>query len=57
MAELKPCDFCGNDKLFDFVRNYYRNDFIHLMCMKCFAQGPAAKDYSQAIDAWNRREK
>lgn len=44
MPELKPCPFCGSDKLKTTVKrsgNYRRTgDSIQILCGKCKARGP-----------------
>lgn len=65
MGELKPCPFCGNEKVYvvNFGGGSGRKDW-RVMCEKCFT----AFDFSQrlfgrnafltkkeTIEAWNRR--
>lgn len=51
MAELKPCPFCGCDRIavqYLFLRPY-------VICMRCHAQIPCYNNYEKAKEAWNRR--
>ncbi len=59
-VELKPCPFCGSDRVFA------HKHFWHVvLCQHCGAEGPASKEgetvseaeaKAQAIAAWNRRD-
>ena len=52
MAELKPCPFCGKDRL--YVHQDSAEEFI-ILCLKCGTTGPISPTEQQAIDAWNKR--
>lgn len=60
---LKPCPFCGfgttNGILVDTRAKLICDptDNFVLICPKCMAKGPHAKDMMGAIAAWNRRKK
>lgn len=53
MAEnkLKPCPFCGNNKI--EVKYLYFRPYI--ICEKCYAQLPCYNTYTRVAEAWNRR--
>lgn len=58
MAELKPCPFCGYEKVRIIKHNLDCGTIYQGYCLKCGTLGP---DYGnteqQAIDAWNKRSK
>lgn len=48
--ELKPCPFCGGEKMTDCGRRFY--------CVNCRAMGPEPPTQEadkESVDAWNRR--
>jgi Lar family restriction alleviation protein len=51
MFELKPCPFCGCDKI--SVQYLYFRPYV--ICEKCHAQIPCYNTYAKAKEAWNRR--
>lgn len=51
MAELKPCPFCGCDRI--AVRYLCLRPYV--ICMRCHAQIPCYNNYAKAKEAWNRR--
>lgn len=51
MDELKPCPFCGSDRI--TVQYFYFRPYI--ICDKCHAQIPCYNTYPDAKEAWNRR--
>ena len=52
MAELKPCPFCGCDRI--AVRYLCLRPYV--ICMRCHAQIPCYNNYAKAKEAWNRRD-
>ena len=51
MFELKPCPFCGSDRI--SVQHLYFRPYV--ICEKCHAQIPCYNTYAKAKEAWNRR--
>jgi Lar family restriction alleviation protein len=57
MLELKPCPFCGGDKVdihvsgMSGVALYYS-----VCCNECGSSGGLAEAKDEAIGLWNRRE-
>lgn len=51
LRKLKPCPFCGGDK----VRVKSREDDHWAHCKPCFAEGPMCETEAEAIAAWNKR--
>ena len=51
MNELKPCPFCGCDR----ISVQYLCFRPYVICEKCHAQIPCYNTYAKAIEAWNRR--
>jgi Lar family restriction alleviation protein len=49
--ELKPCPFCGSDKLGHYA--IHASDFVQ--CESCEAVGPDQDDCGSARDKWNTR--
>ena len=52
MNELKPCPFCGSNRI--SVEYLYFRPYI--LCEKCHAQIPCYNTYPKAKEAWNRRD-
>lgn len=48
--DLKPCPFCGSNKIATGSGSAY-----HAYCLHCRARGPIRWDRKDAIPAWNRR--
>ena len=68
--KLKPCSFCGNEKiailtdnevngLDDFNSNYSKNPYFLACCSAyvngCGATGGEGRTVQEAADKWNRR--
>jgi Lar family restriction alleviation protein len=52
MSDLKPCPFCGTDKV---VIIFYENVMMYCVyCTKCGAKADIEKKRDEAIEAWNR---
>nr|DAG17564.1 MAG TPA: restriction alleviation protein [Caudoviricetes sp.] len=51
MPELKPCPFCGCDR----IAVQYLCLRPYVICMRCHAQIPCYNNYKKAKEAWNRR--
>ena len=43
MTRLKPCPFCGGNK----IRNIYRNGYHYVLCESCFAVGGPGKNFDE----------
>lgn len=52
--KLKPCPFCGSDRIVPRDRNEHCDYFL-LYCHSCNAEGPNGRTLDEAIAAWNRR--
>lgn len=50
VSNLKPCPFCGREKL---IRVTVKTCFI--VCEGCETQGPVENTLDDAIEAWNTR--
>lgn len=50
--ELKPCPFCGGEKL--QVVSVYGEDF-YVDCLTCTTCGPSGGTHNEAQELWNRR--
>jgi Lar family restriction alleviation protein len=50
MPELKPCPFCGSEKV-SVVTNYQSA----VECAKCMANGPLDMSIAVAVKEWNTR--
>lgn len=48
MIELKPCPFCGFEKIFVY-------DDCRVACANCFATITRSSSIEAVIEAWNRR--
>ena len=62
MDTLKPCPFCGSDKVidegapsYDTVTEEERTTWFTVLCTDCHAEGPPNLGWSGAIEAWNTR--
>ena len=64
MSELKPCPFCGSEKIQFAVEGYFRpwaNEgmklWYHCACYECGSEmdSGSAVDMKRAIEVWNRR--
>lgn len=51
MNELKPCPFCGSDR----ISVQYLCFRPYVICEKCHAQIPCYDNYARSKEAWNRR--
>lgn len=51
--ELKPCPFCGGEKL-DFFKGEFVDSTHSIECMNCWAIVSKSGE-KEAIKAWNRR--
>lgn len=50
--QLKPCPFCGSEKILQASSGY---DTYYYMCDGCGAEGPAWNSIRGARGAWNVR--
>lgn len=50
MSDLKPCPFCGSDRVDVF---YPVDGGCHVICNKCDAEGPLITNREEAIVGWN----
>ena len=50
MTELRPCPFCGSDRLL-----HTGGARVWVSCIACYGEGPVLRDKSAASEAWNRR--
>ena len=57
MAELKPCPFCGDDKIKVMMRNPWHGENItyYVICYHCGSRTALHDENQRAIEAWNRR--
>ena len=55
MTELKPCPFCGSNRLHKDYMGDGETRAFYIICDVCSAFGPEAKNLKLAIDAWNKR--
>ena len=57
MSELKPCPFCGSERVGVAETAYgnYMNIWFFTVCDECGARSKAFRDGDKASDAWNRR--
>ena len=53
MAELKPCPFCGSERI--LLRGIVWLNNYCITCPKCGAESGYKPTEQQAIDAWNKR--
>jgi Lar family restriction alleviation protein len=53
--ELKPCPFCGSDKV-DTAGSAYYGDW-YVLCPACGAAGPAERTEEESKVGWNRRKR
>ena len=65
MEELKPCPFCGSDKIQFLIRGYFQpwdgagmKLWYRCSCFECGAEMDcgSAKTMKEATKEWNRRE-
>lgn len=55
MSELKPCPFCGNEKIY-ICTDDETEEFFGVMCTVCGGSiYPDKETEEEAIEAWNRR--
>lgn len=52
MKELKPCPFCGNERV-ELIYNPLVNKFC-ICCPNCYASGPLLETEHLATESWNR---
>ena len=50
---IKPCPFCGGDKI-DFFKGEFVDSVHTIECMECWAQMSKNSEL-EALEAWNRR--
>ena len=57
MMELKPCPFCGSEKVgvAETAIGNYQNIFFLARCDECGARTTLFRDGDKAEEAWNRR--
>ena len=57
MVELKPCPFCGGDRIKIMVRIPMHGELIsyYVICAGCGARSAAHIEEQYAIEAWNKR--
>ena len=64
MAELKPCPFCGGNRVetLNALEEQPEMEMIGLtkdnwnvLCHDCFGMGGTRRTATEAIEAWNRR--
>jgi len=53
MCELKPCPFCGNNKIEQFRDEKYGNT---IMCTRCGGRVASHLSCEVVIDRWNMRK-
>lgn len=51
LPDLKPCPFCGSEKVATAVQYPY----LWMFCEYCYSSGPYETDAGGAINAWNMR--
>ena len=65
MEELKPCPFCGSDKIQFLIRGHFQpwdgtgmNLWYRCACYECGAEtnSGAAQTMKEAAKEWNRRK-
>ena len=54
MNELKPCPFCGSEKINIWNCND-KSDSAWCQCESCLASTSVEETEEEAIEAWNRR--
>jgi Lar family restriction alleviation protein len=50
-TELKPCPFCGSNRI-SVIYKYY----FYCFCNNCEAEGSIKESREEAIEAWNKRK-
>ena len=61
MVELKPCPFCGSEKIAMrnvgkmFGKSAYERTYLYMECRDCQAQTGVYGTKPKTIEAWNRR--
>ena len=55
MDELKPCPFCGSDRIEIDDLGYQETPCWFVACNNCGAEISGFLYLSRAIEAWNRR--
>ena len=57
MTELKPCPFCGREKIHIMVRFPLHNEMVgyYSVCAYCGARSAIQCEEQWSIEAWNRR--
>lgn len=53
--KLKPCPFCGGEKIETVEFEVAGSDLTYVVCVNCGSCGKLHHQ-KQAIEAWNRRE-
>jgi len=58
MTELKPCPFCGNEKIVIRTLSYSESGMFgakSVCCLECCAEGGTQGTEKEARECWNRR--
>ena len=55
MADLKPCPFCGGDRIEIYDLGHQETPCWFVTCNNCGAEISGFWQESGAIEAWNRR--
>lgn len=56
MSKLKPCPFCGSERLaIELDELSFLGMAFYVRCTNCLTQGPMSDDDEIAVDLWNRR--
>lgn len=54
--KLKPCPFCGNEKLTLNSYSYGKGRYsLKIECKTCYSSGPCCFDFKEAEARWNLR--
>ena len=58
LPKLKPCPFCGENRLVDGLQLYnLQHTGSYVICLTCLAQGPEDSNKIVAVKKWNSRIK